>query len=1323
MSTTPAKASPSAGIVSPLTSSSASLGIGSPNLNNSNVSSPSSHPNSAQGGLSAAKARKAAREEAERVSRLEADELHSLKSYNEMLKNLLSKEINGREAAEQRMQSMETEMELFKQTELEHLRHTHEKEKAALEVQLYAKFKADHEHKVDQLVQEKVTALRLQDKAKYRDLNDVQIKLHAEFESKYSHRIAKHERREKEMNDQLSQNGVRVETLQSEIKGLHQTIADKDALVTALEYRCEKLEMLKNEVKSLRYLVKFLSCRIFVNTIRMKKGLQSVYSSLRVLHEKLNYDSDYDRTSEIILPQHELEVWLGKTHALLTKNRQLQQAHFNMIFAGTSQALVHPNTLVSAPHLQPPTGVSMSSMASSISSPRATSTITSASDSSETPSMASALVSLTPSVAGSSPSSDSITSTSLVPSSNFSVPSSPDSPTSKKLARHQPSIPGMPSGTQKFIIPFTGLSEDGTTLRAALKTDIPKFSLNYKEMLSCLSDVEIILRGCLIECLNKASEWKCSSEDFFARNQELVGEMLALREQQSRLQQENKALQVSLALVEKSLHHIQDERKALMHIDAQAPTSSLTATTAGLAGKGNTSTRSVTKRHGSSANSIPTGPISSGADLLQSTASSLLSSPLTPSPPVAGAPHATESATRAFLDSHARMTRLAQVDGTSPHAILALSSRDLIELARNKMRLHGPKGFFDHHSALIQVVRLQKTRLEEFEHQVTSLKQRLVKSKERYKELQARQVLGKEIGEKMDQEVDDKDELTETDDATELALEEAKENHAHTSLHASPASSPYSTYEDEKQPSATYRPSPPRRPGKLHVDEDDYGGLRPSLPFSPPVYPVSPYDRPVASSVSARSHSHSHSSSATTTPLPAASSSSVLRGPSLSMSVPPIRLRNIAHACVTPYEYTPTFTGAPTPASASTRWIQSARGAGENGTTSFGASLLKQSLISTSSPSYAGTDIYTPTPSTHHQSTKGAERVYGHGSSTDRPHTSDGRSSSPSSSRRRRGGGGGGSGSRTARTVNPLLLNASLTSPSTIAAALAVGATTTQIDAKNQITGDVRYDIISPYASTALPWERSYQSYTPVGFHRPSSSSSSSTTNHSHSSPAPETKKKPPVPRLSQQHRQRSKSRGRSGDEEENERHDEETGKNDLNRTRLDGASSPVTAAAVTMAPTTTTMSANSSPSPYTNDSLNTPRTHSANRLSTNVSGSTGRMSGSANASRRGTSLNGAIAPPPPISSAPSQQPIQAYEQVKTIASRRSVNENGAAGDRTPTRIHTPISRPSSSLASSNISPSYQSHSNMTPNPPQRPNHHDNNDEYDDDTDQFENEI
>lgn len=128
---------------------------------------------------------------------------------------------------------------------------------------------------------------------------------------------------------------------------------------------------------------------------------------------------------------------------------------------------------------------------------------------------------------------------------------------------------------------------------------------------------------------------------------------------------------------------------------------------------------------------------------------------------------------------------------------------------------------------------------------------------------------------------------------------------------------------------------------------------------------------------------------------------------------------------------------------------------------------------STSSSSYAGTSIYAPLgvalfqPGSYaqaHASNRGPERVYG-GAPIERPRTSSGVGSAR----------GETSGALTARelhrprTVNPLL-QAGLASASVVAAALT--AADAHLHPSLQVTGDVRYDILSPYTAQPLPWER-----------------------------------------------------------------------------------------------------------------------------------------------------------------------------------------------------------------------------------------------------------
>ena len=406
----------------------------------------------------------------------------------------------------------------------------------------------------------------------------------------------------------------------------------------------------------------------------------------------------------------------------------------------------------------------------------------------------------------------------------------------------------------------------------------------------------------------------------------------------------------------------------------------------------------------------------------------------------------------------------------------------------------------------MQVVMLQKHDLEKLRRTLGLLRAQKEQLRAQVKQSRDAQAFAYQVGETMDGEVE----------ASAAELGEREEENGGAG------------FEEQKEPVAASSsqkagrrsgPAGSSRPTQLEVDTVSAGDtsrqIRALIPFSPPVGPVSPWGaaspaastRPHSSAaglvslssspyaaaaprghgmamhVPSPHHGHGHHHAHHSASKAAALAASEVQRPSTSAGIVTQSHTQSQHG--SPYSSYPSRAQSAIPTSAPPK----SAGSAASSRMSPGAALLAASLaqsqtpqpITTSSQSYASTTVYapgvhfyTPGPYAHvHAASRNAEKMYSPAAAASavpsadspnaavvsRPRTSSGPSSSSSRA-----------ASTSARIINPLL-SAGLVPASSVAAAM-----TQQrglaLHPSLQLTGDVRYDIISPYVAAPLPWEK-----------------------------------------------------------------------------------------------------------------------------------------------------------------------------------------------------------------------------------------------------------
>ena len=653
---------------------------------------------------------------------------------------VLSKEIAARESQEAKVAELTLALESFKSTEMDVLRASHAKQLEAQAEQVAARVARQFEQRMDAQVMERVNAARAADTQKYSSLAEIQAKLHLEFEDKYAQRLQREQRAATELQEHLALAQSRIDSMAAEAKKAAAAYDAKLGVIKALEWRVVQLEKLKVALRRYRTLTRALTCRVFINTVRLKRNLHGVYDSLRTLHEKLTENAEYDRTSECILPQHELESWLKKVEKMVAKPRVIPSTANAAIAAANASFGTNPISQAQA-------AAAAATAAGVTPTPKAAAQAAAASQSTtgvhpntltqQAADLGSVAGSPSASSAGGA-SSGSGPSGKFVPSpiviSRSPLPSGPvsagggsaSSGRKKKGPRRTSSF--LPSGFD-FASSFgeeTNSAADSERDRErererelARERDPPRlgYSLNFHHMLSAIGEVEFVLRGCLIECLAKAAEWKASCEDFFLRNQELVAENIALREGGKRATAEVASLQAAITLLESNMGsgigsssgalQSSEERKAIMEINAQAPGNSggsggsngSNGATSGKPGRGGSDshrpprdpaarlrlTAPTRELGGPDQNGLDKSLASRGVEIRSFTGGDVASVFAPPS--MADQTRAAQAAQ--LLEQHRMTQRLAGVNPSSASDIHSLSAAELAELSRTA---HKPGG-------------------------------------------------------------------------------------------------------------------------------------------------------------------------------------------------------------------------------------------------------------------------------------------------------------------------------------------------------------------------------------------------------------------------------------------------------------------------------------------------------------------------------------------------------------------------------------------------------------------------------------------------------
>jgi hypothetical protein len=906
---------------------------------------------------------------------------------------------------------------------------------------------------VEVRVAERLASARASDNLKATSLAEVQRKLRIEFEDSYAQRLQREARDKRELGDKLVQALSRVDVLTSEQKTLLNALEVRDGVVRALEHRCASLEKLKHHLKSYRNLVRYMSARVFVNTVRLKRSLHQVHDSLRGLADKLAENAEYDRSSNLILPQHELEQWLRRTEKLV---KQPKVAVTPM----TAMAATNVNVTVSGGggNAGGPTAAQANGTDKATTSkgkgklgakPGAAAPTTAAGPTANNSVAAVAAAAL---AGGAS---------AVVPPS---APPSVAQVRSRRATRAAVTYPNLSvsdgsgggSGHMALFNPF-GSSSSSSRPRGAYT-----HPLRFGAMLSCLGEVETVLRGCLVECLAKAGEWKGACEDFFLRNQDLLAERDQAREMHKQAQEQVAQLQAALAVLQRGLaagSGSEEQRKALLIADAAA---------ASVAGNNTTSNSNAAALLSAGESSV--GAASASASLLNASVGKSGGGGNASSSGAATAGGAEVKGVQqalSMLEAHAHTARLAATDATRARDVARLSAADLAELSRaphrasrsNHAQTPAPRGFFDHRDALVQACMMHKLDLEKTKKSNRELRTQneVLREALRQARLSAQHGLpalmpAGQQQQQLQQHAEQYSYAQQQQQQQQYYQQQQQEEQKE-----SPVSSHAAT------PSSSSQQQQHARPNLSQLDVEDtlpVRNIRPLIPFSPPVHPVSPWTgvspaaaaaATAAASTSSRPVSRESAGGARTYLANNNSDNSPYVAPFGRSVVPstPASARTVPSSPYTTLPYRPGTAGGGAPLSA-----RPATGKGALAHTQP-ISTASPVVITTASSSYASTPVYTPlvgTP-TPHASNKAAEKVYGaatmHGVLSDM--------AIPALARPRTSSGVGARVSAALAAQNKAL--------QTTSAASGVGVV-------GVITGDLSYDIISPYMAQPLPWER-----------------------------------------------------------------------------------------------------------------------------------------------------------------------------------------------------------------------------------------------------------
>jgi len=477
--------------------------------------------------MSAAKAQRLIREAEERGVRKAEDEMSNMRNYADMLKHLLHKETMAREEAEQKAAKAMDEADHRLNEQVATLKERHANDLSSQERSVREELTAYYNREVDRRVSQLVAEARASDQLRYeryKDVEQMRSTLTKELEQKFAKRSEEYERTIRTLTAELDSLQTKFDSLQSEHKAAQQRLEDAEATIAALEHRCANLEKLRSPLKAARTIIKYLSCRVFMNVVRLKKALHQVYDSLSVLHEKMSESAEYDRSSSSILPQHELEVWLARTASLVSKHKT---HHFAAVFAVKG---------VSALRGEAAARVAQAALAASRDGSSNTST---------------ALVPVAP----------------AQPSSRRSLPTRSLSRRRKgaagtaRLSRLFPA--GLPVALENELehqmdSALIGLGaasnhhangtdvdddDDADEDESSSLTNRRNYRLHTTEMLTQLTEVEGVLRGALQQSLQSRRESHAAQTDIFERNQTLIRENMTLRDQVKNLNEQIVTLQ------------------------------------------------------------------------------------------------------------------------------------------------------------------------------------------------------------------------------------------------------------------------------------------------------------------------------------------------------------------------------------------------------------------------------------------------------------------------------------------------------------------------------------------------------------------------------------------------------------------------------------------------------------------------------------------------------------------------------------------------------------------------------------------------------------